>query len=89
MRVQAVEQGLVSGWSPLIRGTPGGAWVVAALLVAGYVGQRVPSSATSNAAKIRPGVSRTYPFDEIARAQHDFLAKDYVCKPVLVPAANT
>ena len=35
--------------------------------------------------EVRPVVSRTYPLDEIARAQEDFLKKEHIGKLVLVP----
>jgi NADPH:quinone reductase-like Zn-dependent oxidoreductase len=35
--------------------------------------------------EVRPVVSRTYPLDEIAQAQEDFLAKKHIGKLVLVP----
>jgi len=39
------------------------------------------------AGEIRPVVARTYPLNEIARAQQDFLAKGFVGKLVLIPPA--
>ncbi len=37
--------------------------------------------------EVRPNVSRTYRLEEIARAQEDFLQKEYIGKLVLVPPA--
>lgn len=37
--------------------------------------------------EVAPVVSRTYPLDQFARAQEDFLGKDHVGKLVLVPPA--
>ncbi len=37
--------------------------------------------------EVRPVVSRTYPLNEIARAQQDFLGKEHIGKLVLVPPA--
>lgn len=38
--------------------------------------------------EIRPVVHATYPLADIARAQEDFLAKDFVGKLVLVPPGS-
>jgi NADPH:quinone reductase-like Zn-dependent oxidoreductase len=37
--------------------------------------------------EVRPVVSRTYPLNEIVRAQEDFLSKDHIGKLVLIPPA--
>lgn len=41
-----------------------------------------------NSGRVRPLVSKTYPLEEIAQAQADFLAKKYPGKLVLIPPAD-
>lgn len=42
-----------------------------------------------NAGKVRPLISRTYPLDQIGRAQEDFLSKRFPGKLVLIPPGQS